>query len=676
MNRLKRWLSAVRNYYTLKNSELFDPHYYLANYADVRQADIDPIHHYVKNGAQEGRNPSLDFNTIFYLQQYPDVEKSGMNPLIHFIRFGKQEYRIAKGSNERNYAKWIEEFDTFSSSEYEKMEHEVSQFQKKPKISIIMPVYNPDEHWLAEAIESVISQVYTNWELCIADDCSTRQGVRDTLESYQILDERIKVVYRHQNGHISLASNSALSIATGEYIALMDHDDKLPAHALYFVVKAINLFPQAKLFYSDEDKIDEIGQRQEPYFKPDWNEDLFYSQNLFSHLGVYASEILQKIGGFREGMEGSQDHDLVLRCLEHVISKEIVHIPKVLYHWRVHSRSMAGNTEAKPYAMLAGCRALNEHFQRMGFSGKVSITDFGYRAQYQLPANPPLVSLLIPTRDHKSITESAVRSILQKTTYPNYEIIIIDNGSVEPQTLNWFAGIQDEDSRVRVVRYDHPFNYSAINNFGVAQANGLVIGLINNDIEVISPDWLSEMTSHALRPEIGCVGAKLYYSGGTLQHGGVVLGVGGVAGHSHKHFQGSGNGYFSRLKLISNFSAVTGACLLVRKEIFDIADGLDEINLKVAFNDVDFCLKVRELGFRNLWTPYAELYHHESISRGHEDTPEKQARFQAEINYMKEKWGAKLLQDPYYNPNLTLDHEDFSLALPPRATVFDLNHKI
>lgn len=675
MNKLKGWLRTMKDYYTIKKSGLFDEFYYLANYEDVRHADTNPIIHYIKHGGPEGRSPSAEFDAQFYLNQYPDVRNSGMNPFAHYVKFGRKEHRMSKGTEAKSYKNWIVEYDTYSIEDQNRMREEIKMFGIKPKVSIILPVYNPKKEWLAEAIDSVINQLYEDWELCIADDNSTDPGIKEILERYKLLDCRIKVTCRNENGHISATSNSALSLATGEYIALLDHDDILPVSALYFVVKAINLYPQAKLFYSDEDKMDENGQRHDPYFKPDWNPDLFYSHNMFSHLGVYASELVQTVGGFHEGMEGSQDYDLVLRCLEQITEREIVHIPKILYHWRVHRDSTAGNVEVKPYAVLAGERALNEHFQRMGLPATVTLTNFGYRAQYRLPVDPPLVSLLIPTRDHKSVTEIAVQSILKKTKYPNYEIIIIDNGSVEPETLNWFECIQDEDSRVKVIRYDYPFNYSAINNFGAAQSNGLIIGLINNDIEVISPDWLSEMVSHALRPNIGCVGAKLYYSDDTLQHGGVVLGVGGVAGHSHKHFPRSVTGYFARLKLISNFSAVTGACLLVRKEIFEALGGLDQINLKVAFNDVDFCLKVRELGYRNLWTPYAELYHHESISRGYEDTPEKQARFQAEVQFMKDKWGAKLLQDPCYSPNLTLDHEDFSLAWPPRSTVFDLNLK-
>jgi len=594
-------------------------------------------------------------------------QREGMQGLVLRWRAHHLPTSSPASAGRNDYQEWIRRFDTLDDEQRLHMHDALQHWASPPLISVVMPTYNADPVWLSLAIESVQAQLYPHWELCIADDASTDPRIRPLLEGFAQQDARIKVQFRTQNGHISAASNTALGMATGQWVALLDHDDVLSENALFYVAQCIMAQPHVRMIYSDEDKIDEKGQRHGPYFKCDWNPDLFYSHNMFCHLGVYHLGLVQSVGGFRAGLEGAQDYDLALRCTEQVSAEQIAHIPHVLYHWRVHAGSTAGGADAKPYAMLAGERALNEHFQRKGIQGKVSLMDFGYRAQYRLPVTPPLVSLLIPTRDHKAVTEVALRSILEKTTYPHYEIIIIDNGSVDAETLQWFVQIQAQDRRVRVIRYDHPFNYSAINNFGVGHAKGDVIGLINNDVEVISPDWLSEMVSHTLRPEIGCVGAKLYYSDGTVQHGGVVLGIGGFAGHSHKHFPKGSSGYAGRLSLISNFSAVTGACLLVRKEIFETAGGLDEDNLKVALNDVDFCLKVREMGYRNLWTPYAELYHHESISRGFEDTPEKQARFQSEVQFMKDKWGENLLQDPCYSPNLTLDHEDFSLAWPPRV---------
>lgn len=575
---------------------------------------------------------------------------------------GQQVYR-------NDYQEWMRRYDTIDGEMLDRILVYIDDMKIPPLISVVMPTHNAKLQWLGEAIASVQNQIYPHWELCIADDASTNPAIRPFLQRFAADDSRIKVVFREKNGHISAASNSALELASGDWVALLDHDDLLSEDALFRVAQLVHTRPDVRMVYSDEDKIHENGVRHGAYFKSDWNPDLFYSHNMFSHLGVYHMDLVRSVGGFRLGLEGSQDYDLALRCIERIKPDQIAHIPHVIYHWRVHAESTASDVDAKPYAMLAGERALNEHFQRMGIKGGVKLVGFGYRARYELPTPAPLVSLLIPTRDRKAITEVAVRSILEKTTYPNYEIIILDNGSVELETLEWFDLIQREYERVRVIRYDRTFNYSAINNFGVAQAKGSIIGLINNDVEVITPDWLSEMVSHAVREDIGCVGAKLYYSNDTLQHGGVILGIGGVAGHSHKCFPRGVPGYFGRLMLSQSLCAVTAACLVVRREIYEAVGGLDEENLREAFNDVDFCLKVREAGYRNLWTPYAELYHHESISRGAEDTPEKQARFQREVQYMKNKWGQKLTNDPCYSPNLTLDFEDFSLAWPPRVEV-------
>lgn len=563
------------------------------------------------------------------------------------------------------YAEWIEDVEQTTLPTHEEVLATIETLAHKPLISVVMPVYNTPEAYLRACIESVLAQSYPHWELCIADDASPNSVVRRILGEYQSADARIHVVYRKSNGHISMTSNSALEIACGDFVALLDHDDALPEHALYFMALAINEHPTAQVLYSDEDKIDGHGNRFEPHFKSDWNPDLFFSQNYVSHLGVYRRELLMRIGGFRAGVEGSQDQDLLLRCLPHVESAQIIHIPRVLYHWRAIEGSTAQASAAKDYTTHAGIKALRDYFKSQGPQGvqvETGLLPNTYRVRYPIFEPAPLVSLLIPTRDRRNLLETCVRSILGKSTYTNYEILILDNGSIELETLDFFTEIQQEDARVKVLRYDFPFNYSAINNFGVKHAQGEIIGLVNNDIEVISPDWLSEMVSHICRPEIGCVGSKLYFGNDTIQHAGVICGIGGVAGHSHKYFSRADIGYFSRLVLHQNLSAVTGACLLVRREVYEQVNGLDEVNLRVSFNDVDFCLKVREAGYRNLWTPYAELYHYESISRGTEDTPEKQARFKSEVNYMQGKWGAALERDPFYSPNLTREREDFTIG--------------
>ena len=561
------------------------------------------------------------------------------------------------------YEEWIETVELPSLPGNEEVSLMLASMTHPPVISIVIPVYNPAEIYLRACLDSVLAQSYPHWELCIADDRSPKEHVQRVLREYEAKDSRIKVVYRKHNGHISAASNSALEIAKGDFVALLDHDDVLPEHAMLFMAQAICEQPHTQILYSDEDKINARGERFEPHFKSDWNPDLFFSQNYASHLGVYRRSLLQQIGGFRLGVEGSQDQDLLLRCLPHVAAEQIVHIPRVLYHWRTIEGSTALASGEKSYTTEAGIKALRDYFskQQPEVTVEVGLVPNTYRVRYPISEPAPLVSLLIPTRDRRALTETAVRSIIDRSIYTHFEILILDNGSVEQETLDFFAQIQQEDSRVRVLRYDHPFNYSAINNFGVRHAKGAIIGLVNNDVEVINPDWLTEMVSHCMRPEIGCVGAKLYYSNDTLQHGGVILGIGGVAGHSHKHYPRHHPGYFSRLLLTQTLSAVTAACLLIRKDIYEEVAGLDEENLHVAFNDVDFCLKVREAGYRNLWTPYAELYHYESISRGAEDSPEKLARFAREVDFMKSKWGKHLELDPFYSPNLTKIREDFSI---------------
>lgn len=565
-----------------------------------------------------------------------------------------------------DYAEWIRRYDTLADESRATMRARIDGFAHKPLISVVMPTYNPKPEWLSEAIESVRKQIYPHWELCIADDASTDKAVRPILERYTKEDSRIKVVFRERNGHISAASNSALKLATGEWVALLDHDDLLSEHALFWVADAIVTNPDAGLIYSDEDKIDQSGRRYDPYFKPDWNPDLFLSQNMISHLGAYRTDLVRKLGGFREGYEGAQDYDLALRCTEQLAPQQIVHIPRVLYHWRSYPGSTAQAGSEKRYALLAGARALNDHFVRTQVSAKAELLDFGmYRARYAIPSSAPSVSLIIPTRNGLSLIKQCIESIFAKTTYKNYEILVVDNNSDDPDTLDYFASLA-EDNRIRILRDERPFNYAALNNAAVQQARGEYLGLINNDIEVISPEWLDQMMGLAIQPGVGAVGARLWYPNDTLQHGGVITGLGGVAGHSHKHLNRSAPGFFNRAQLIQTLSVVTAACLVVKKSIFQEVGGLDEANLKVAFNDVDFCLRVREAGYRNVWTPYAELYHHESATRGSEDTPEKQLRFRDEVLYMQKRWGNLLMNDPAYSPNLTLDHDDFSYAWPPR----------
>ncbi len=568
------------------------------------------------------------------------------------------------GMSGASYQEWIDWVEVKQLHGADLIANNLSKWTLKPRISILLPTYNTDEKYLRACIESVINQSYPNWELCISDDCSTHAHIRTVLDEYAQVDKRIKIVYRSKNGHISKASNSALDIAGGEYIALLDHDDTLAKDALYHVVEALNKTPGACLLYTDEDWTDSQGNRIRPHFKSDWNRDLLYSHNYITHLCIYRQDIVRSVGGFREGVEGSQDYDLLLRCIGVCEDDNVIHIPRVLYHWRAIEGSTALSAGEKSYSVDAGLVSLRKHFEEYYPNlAEVSCSDLPniYKVQWKIPTPQPLVSLLMPTRDQKEVTETAVRSILNLTSYSNFELLIIDNGSEKKETLEFFEIIQKEDKRVKVLRYDEPFNYPAINNFGFEHSSGEVIGLINNDVEVITPDWLTEMVSNALRPDIGCVGAKLYYENDTIQHAGVILGIGGVAGHSHRSCPRHESGYVARLLVRQNLSAVTAACLLVRRSIYQEVEGLDQENLEVAFNDVDFCLKVRAKGYRNLWTPFAELYHYESISRGYENTPEKIKRFERETDFMKNKWSVELRKDPYYNPNLTMIREDFSL---------------
>jgi len=561
------------------------------------------------------------------------------------------DYRALQSRLSSDYARWIGRNEPVSSPA--DVAARLAALPRRPLLSVVMPVYEAPERWLRRALDSVIEQHYPDWELCVSDDASPSPHVRRVLEEYQRRDRRIKVVYRQKNGHISESSNSALEVATGEYMVLLDHDDELHAEALLLVAEAACSAPDAKLIYSDEDKIDEDGRRFDPYFKADWNYDLFLGQNCISHLGVYSLPLVRELGGFRKGLEGSQDWDLALRCVERIAPGQIVHIPRVLYHWRAIQGSTALAAGEKNYAVVAGRRAVEEHLQRTGQAGEVSILPASMmRVKRPVPVPAPKVSLVIPTRDRVDLLRMCVDSILERSTYPDFEILVVDNGSVEPGTLEYFARISGL-ANVRVLSYPGEFNYSAINNFAVAQARGEVIGLVNNDIEVISADWMEEMVAHAMRPDVGAVGAMLYYPDDTIQHAGVLVGLCGVAGHvGSRHPRGS-QGYFGRMLLAQELSAVTAACLLVRRSVYEEVGGLDE-RLRVAFNDVDLCLRIREKGYRNLWTPFAELYHHESASRGLEDNPVKQARFMSEVAFMQERWGEALQRDPAYNPNLSL----------------------
>ena len=566
-----------------------------------------------------------------------------------------------------DYARWIRCYDRLEREDVQRIREQIAKFQYLPMISVLLPVYNSNLRWLRRAILSVQKQLYPRWELCVVDDASTDRKLWPFLQRCARRDPRIKVIRRTENGHISAASNDALRLANGDFVALLDHDDELAPTALYFVALALNRNCDLRLLYSDEDKLDAQNRRSEPYFKSDWNPELFLAQNFISHLSVYRTDLIRRLGGFRIGFEGSQDYDLALRCIEQIRPKEIEHLPWVLYHWRAGDQSTASSATAKPYAQEAARRAVQEHLERTGIAGTVVPSHGVYlQTKYALPIEHPLVSIIIPTRDQVSAVRKCLHSVFHKTDYRTYEVIVLDNETYDSETLEFLAELRKYD-RVQVERIEGTFNYSRLNNRGVELSRGSFIALLNNDVEVINDDWLSEMVSRAMQPKVAMVGARLWYPNGTIQHGGVILGAGGIAGHAHVGLRRGEPGYFARAHLAQNLSAVTAACALVRREVYLQLGGFDE-NLAVTFNDIDFCLRLREAGYRIVWTPHAELIHHESASRGVDDSTPKQVRFLAEVDYMNSKWGEMLQRDPFYNPNLSLGENLFTLAFPPRTT--------
>lgn len=566
-----------------------------------------------------------------------------------------------------NYENWRDLFWTLSEADAAAIRLHVETLENRPTFSVVMPTYNSDPALLRAAIDSVRDQLYPHWELCIADDASTRPEVGRLLAEMRAADARIKVAVRETNGHIAAASNTALELATGDYVALLDHDDLLTPDALYWMALEIAAHPDAAILFSDEDKIDEGDRLFAPFFKPDWSPELALSQNCVNHLGVYRRDEVEAVGRFRDAFHGSQDYDLLLRIVERVGEDRIRHVPVVLYHWRTGRGSIASGGAAKVYAHDAARRAIADHLARTGQPGRVEATPdgYGHRVVVPPPEPAPRVSVVVPTRDRVELLRLCVEGLRDGTDYPDWELIVVDNGSEQAQTLRYLDTLR-ADARIRILRDDGPFNYSRLNNRAVAEGTGALVLLLNNDIEPIGRDWLAEMVGQLSRPGVGVVGAKLYFPDDTVQHAGVVTGIGGVAGHFDKRLPREADGYFSRPNLIHNASAVTGACLLTSRAIWEAVGGLDEAELPVAFNDVDFCLKVRALGHRVVVTPHAELYHHESVSRGTDTSPEKLARFRREMAVMRQRWGDALDRDPYWNPNLHIDSEQPVFGFPPR----------
>ena len=570
-----------------------------------------------------------------------------------------------RDQSDNRYAAWIELYDTVDSSVQRSLRDSLDGLHDPPLVSILMPVYNPPEDYLRQAIDSVRNQIYTKWELCISDDCSTQPYVTKVLDEYQALDVRIRVIRRESNGHISASSNSALSLASGQWICLMDHDDLLAEHALAVGVLALQDVPNAGLVYSDEDHVGVDGQREIPYFKPGFDPLLILGQNYFSHMSMMRADLVARVGGFRIGVEGSQDWDLALRIVEQLDPEQVLHVPHVLYHWRSHPDSTASNLAAKPYVVEASRRVVQDHLNRIGVRATAkTITGTSFNSiEWQLEDAPPKVSIIVLPRSGTRLSR-CLDSIRIRSTYPNYEIVLLDDGAFRPPMRQY---IRDNVNGLTVVPHVADISDSAQRNVAAASSSGDFLFFVHDDLEVLTKSWLEEMVGVLQYPGIGAVGAKLLYPDLDIQHAGIVVGIGGTVGNPHRlHFDSLSPGYFGRLMLAHCPSAVSWACMGVRRQAFDLIGGFNENHFTGMFGDVDFCLRLSQVGWRTGWTPNAELLHFENPDDTRGTDGENAIRFDRDIRLLNSTWANWANNDPAYNPNLSLAHESFSLAWPPR----------
>ena len=571
----------------------------------------------------------------------------------------KSKHKLQGIDNDYDYSEW---YDLTKPTDEELEAQRKTDFPHMPLFSIVIPGYKTPERYLRELLDSIRTQTYTNWEVCFVDGSPHGSSCVRVLEQYAAKDARIRYISLGKNEGIVGNTNAALAMATGDWVVLCDHDDTLPAHALYELAKAANEHEKAQVIYTDEDKLDMDGKALfDPHFKPDFNPDLLTSVNYICHLFAVRRDLLENVGNFRQEFEGAQDYDFIFRCTE--AAEEVYHVPKVCYHWRCHQNSTASNPESKQYAFTAGAKAIMAHYERMGIAAE-SVTkgvDYGiYHTKFVIQGDP-LVSVIIPNKDHTEDLDTCIRSLLDHSTYQNLEFIVVENNSTKPETFAYYEKIQKEYVNVRVVTWEREFNYSAINNFGEQFATGEYLLLLNNDTELIEPDTIREMMGFCQREDVGIVGARLLYGDDTIQHAGVVIGFGGVAGHTFIGLHSAENSYFHRAMCAQDYSAVTAACLMTKRSVFEAVGGLSE-ELAVAFNDIDYCMKVRALGKLVVYAPYALLHHYESKSRGLEDTPQKVERFNREVAMFIKKWPDIIQKgDPYYNPNLTLRKSNFAL---------------
>ena len=587
----------------------------------------------------------------FYLKKYG--KKNTIKKIISIVL---NPIRFFQNKKLKEYKTWIKNNEP-SKEEIEKQRK--VKFSKEPKISIIVPLYNTKEVFFKELINCLKNQTYSNWELCLADGSPV---LNKKLEKYYLNDNRIKYKFLNKNEGISSNTNEALKLVTGDFIALLDHDDLLPDFALFEVVRCINENPNVEFIYTDEDKISKKEKRFDPFFKTDFAIDTLRSQNYICHLSIFKKELMDKLKGFRKEFDGAQDYDIFLRMTEIVDYKNIIHIPKILYHWRVHKQSTSKVSEAKPWAFEAGRKTINDHIKRIGLKARVEngIAIGTYKVDYEFDKKSK-VSILIPNKDSIDDLKKCINSILDKTTYNNYEIIVIENNSENQETFEYYNELK-KNKKIKILEYkEKGFNYSKIINYGVKNCDGDYILQLNNDTELITPDWLEKMLGFCTQKRIGAVGVKLLYPDESVQHAGVLLGMGGIAGHYFKYINRYETGYFSRAVTIQNMTAVTAACMMTKKEIFEQVGYMNE-ELEVAFNDIDFCLKIRQAGYDIVYNPYIELWHYESKTRGEENTPEKVKRFNNEVEIFKKYWQKELdLGDPYYNINLRLDNDQCAI---------------
>lgn len=594
------------------------------------------------------------FSIDYLKEQKNKIKEKGWR--VTWIEMKRYMVMGTAAEPENLYQIWIEKNEP---TKEELQEQKNTKFKINPKISIIIPMYNTPVNFFEELVDNLIGQTYSNWELCLADGSPEENK---ELEKIYKKDERIKYKFIGENKGIAGNTNEALSLVTGDFVALLDHDDLLPLFSLYEIVKCINENPDVEFIYTDEDKFEKLGgKRYDPYFKSDFAPDTLRANNFICHFSVFKKELMDKLGGFRSEYDGAQDYDILLRMSEE--TNKIVHIPKILYHWRVHalSTAKAGGT-AKPYAYEAGIKAIQDHINRLGLKGTVEQgnTLGTYKINYEVIGNPK-VSIIIPNKDYINTLKVCLNSLKKLTTYENYEIIVVENNSEESETFDYYKKIDGKD-KIKVVYFpEKEFNYSKIINFGVKNSTGDYIIQLNNDTELMTPNWIQEMLGFAQREDVGAVGVELFYPDNTIQHAGIIIGIGGVAGHVFKNLPKGIHGYFSKDAMIQNLSAVTAACIMTPKSIYYDVDCMDE-KFKVAFNDVDFCLKIREKEKLIVYNPFVQFKHYESKSRGFEDTPEKKARFQTEIDRFHDKWQSVLDKgDPYYNINLRLDNDQCAI---------------